>query len=139
MIQSIFVNLPVQDLKRSVEFFTGLGFTFNLKYTDAQGTCMIVGRDIFVMLIEDDKYQEFVGKPVADERSSEVILSLQVDSRTEVDAFCHKAFSLGATENKPPLDMGEVLSWSFEDLDGHIWEAVWIDPASDEPKDREKR
>ena len=50
MATKIFVNLPVKDLKKSIEFFTKLDFTFNPQFTDETATCMIVGEDILVML-----------------------------------------------------------------------------------------
>ena len=128
MITSIFVNLPIANLKRSVNFFTGLGFTFNPQFTSEDTTCMLVGPNIFAMLLERDRFTGFIDKPVADSSSSEVILSLGCESRDEVRKLAEAAFALGARKVNEIDDKGFMISWGFEDLDGHLWDLFWMDP-----------
>lgn len=134
MPQMVFINLPVEDLPRSVEFFTGLGFTFNPQFTDESATCMVVSDTIFVMLLVRDRFAQFIDKPLADARqTTEVLVALSCDSADEVRAQCERAFALGARRYKDPVDYGFMLQWGFEDLDGHVWELVWMDPSHVQP------
>ena len=128
MITSIFINMPIADLKRSVDFFTELGFTFNPQFTSEDTTCMLVGPNIFAMLLERDRFTGFIDKPVADSSSSEVILSLGCESPDEVRKLAEAAFALGARKVNEIDDKGFMISWGFEDLDGHLWDLFWMDP-----------
>ena len=126
----IFVNLPVKDLKRSVEFFTKLGYTFNAQFTDENATCMIVGEDIFVMLLVEEYFKTFTPKAIVDaKRSTEALVALSLKSRQEVDRIVNTALAAGAGRHSKPKDHGFMYQWGFEDLDGHIWEYFWMDPA----------
>ena len=128
MITSIFINMPIANLKRSVDFFTELGFTFNPQFTSEDTTCMLVGPNIFAMLLERDRFTGFIDKPVADSSSSEVILSLGCESPDEVRKLAEAAFVLGARKVNEIDDKGFMISWGFEDLDGHLWDLFWMDP-----------
>lgn len=129
MISAIFLNLPIKELKRSVEFFSGLGFTFNPQFTSEDTTCMLVGPNIFAMLCEEAKFKNFINKPIADPGATEVLISLSCGSKEEVTELSEKAFSLGARKVNEPEDHGFMYSWGFEDLDGHVWDLFWMDPA----------
>jgi predicted lactoylglutathione lyase len=130
MAASIFVNLPVKDLKRSVEFFTRLGYTFDSRYTDEKATCMVVSENIYVMLLVEPFFQSFTKKPVADARkSAEVIVALSAESREQVDELVRKAKEAGAATPIEPIDHGFMYQHGFEDLDGHLWELVYMQQA----------
>ena len=128
MVNSLFVNLPIANLKKSVEFFTELGFTFNPQFTDEQSTCMIINENIFVMLLEHAKFESFIQKKIASKDTTEAILALSLDSAEEVKTLTEKAFSMGARRLNEPEDMGFMFSWGFEDLDGHLWDVFWMNP-----------
>lgn len=128
MITSIFVNLPVANLKNSVEFFTAVGFTFNEQFTDETSTCMIVGDNIYAMLLEHAKFEGFIDKKIAARDTTEAILSLSCGSREEVRELAEKAFAAGARKVNDAEDMGFMYSWGFEDLDGHLWDLFWMNP-----------
>ncbi|MEY4398297.1 MAG: hypothetical protein RLZ53_873 [Actinomycetota bacterium] len=128
MINAIFVNLPIENLKRSVEFFSGLGFKFNEQFTDEQSTCMLVGENIYVMLLEREKFAGFITKPIASKDVTEAILSLSCESTEAVKELVEKALSLGAKKVSEPADLGFMFNWGFEDLDGHLWEFFWMNP-----------
>ena len=128
MINAIFVNLPIENLKRSVEFFSGLGFKFNEQFTDEKSTCMLVGENIYVMLVEHSKFKGFVKKPIASKDVIEAILSLSCDSPEAVKELAEKAFALGGKQVNEMEDHGFMFSWGFEDLDGHLWDLFWMNP-----------
>jgi uncharacterized protein len=128
MISSIFVNLPIADLKRSVEFFSGLGFEFNQQFTSEDTTCMIIGENMYAMLLLRNRFKTFVDKPVATAKTCEVLVALLCESTDEVKRLTERAFELGARRYKEPEDLGFMYGWGFEDLDGHIWELGWMDP-----------
>ncbi|MFM7014227.1 MAG: VOC family protein [Actinomycetota bacterium] len=128
MLGSIFINLPIKNLTRSVEFFTKLGFTFNAQFTDEQSTCMVISDKVYVMLVEEAKYASFVKKPIADKAVTEAILGLACDSKEEVTRLTEIAFANGATRVNDAEDIGFMFSWGFEDLDGHLWDLFWMDP-----------
>lgn len=128
MSKSLFVNLPIANLKKSVAFFTELGFTFNPQFTDETSTCMIVSDNIFVMLLEHAKFEGFIDKKIAPRDTAEAILALSCDSQEEVRTLIEKAFAMGARRLNDPEDMGFMFSWGFEDLDGHLWDVFWMNP-----------
>lgn len=123
MHKQIFVNLPVRDLQRSVAFFGTLGYTFNPQFTDENATCMILGENLFAMLLVEPYFRSFIEKDVSDaHRATEVLLAVPVDSNEAVDALVSKALGAGAREPRPAQDLGFMYQRSYEDLDGHIWE-----------------
>lgn len=131
MATSIFVNLPVKDLKKSIGFFTRLGFSFNPRFTDETATCMIVGDNIFVMLLTHPKFASFTPKPICDAtKSTEVLVCLGLESRDRVDDLVRKAVAAGGSTYNEPQDHGFMYAHGFQDLDGHIWELVYMDPAA---------
>ncbi|MEY4276613.1 MAG: hypothetical protein RIS26_1076 [Actinomycetota bacterium] len=128
MLNSIFVNLPIENLKKSVAFFKELGFTFNEQFTDEESTCMIVSDTIYVMLLEKRKFSTFTTRKIADRDTTEVTLSFACESKDEVRTLSEKAFALGAKKVNEPEDIGFMFSWGFEDLDGHMWDLFWMNP-----------
>lgn len=128
MATKIFVNLPVKNLDRTVQFFTRLGFKFNPQFTDENATCMIVGEDIFVMLLVEKFFKTFTPKEISDTHTStEVIVALSADSREEVDKLVDTALSAGAKTTREPEVHDGMYGRAFEDLDGHLWEVGYID------------
>jgi hypothetical protein len=131
MTRQIFVNLPVKDLNKAIEFFTRLGFTFNPQFTDENATCMIVGDNIFVMLLVEDFFKTFIKKEICDAtKSTEVLLALSAESREMVDEMVSKAIEGGGMEPRGPQDHGWMYGRSFEDIDGHIWEILYMDESA---------
>ena len=129
--RKMFVNLPVEDLDRSVAFFTALGLTFDERFTDDEATCLIIGDDAFVMLLVRERFEEFTTKAVCDATThTEAILALSADSRADVDVFADAALAGGAQPANDPLDMEFMYGRSFSDLDGHLWEIFYMDPSA---------
>lgn len=124
----IFVNLPVKDLHRSVEFFTKLGFKLNPRFTDETAACMIVSDDVFVMLLTEAKFAAFTPKEICDAaRSTEVLVCLTCSSRGAVDDMVEKAVAAGGATYAESKDYGFMYQHGFQDPDGHIWELVSMD------------
>ncbi|MES2073841.1 MAG: VOC family protein [Pseudomonadota bacterium] len=129
MSTQIFVNLPVKDLNKSVEFFTHLGYKFNPQFTDENATCMIVSESIYVMLLVEKFFKTFTKKDICDSsKSTEVLVCLSCDSRAQVDEMVAKAAAAGGTVPGEPKDYGFMYGHGYEDLDGHIWELMYMDP-----------
>ncbi|MBC7972745.1 MAG: VOC family protein [Verrucomicrobia bacterium] len=129
MATKIFVNLPVKKLNQSIEFFTKLGFSFNPQFTDETTTCMIVSEDIFVMLLTEDRFKTFTPKAICDAtKSTEVLVCLSSESREAVDTMVHKAVAAGGSTYNQPQDHGFMYAHGFQDLDGHIWELIYMEP-----------
>ena len=129
MARKIFVNLPVADLDASVAFFASLGISFNPEFTDETATCMIVGEDIFVMLLMRETFQGFTPKAICDaHQSTEVLVALSCASRQEVDVLVRKAVAAGGSTYNEPQDRGFMYQHGFQDPDGHIWELVYMEP-----------
>ena len=125
MHSQIFVNLPVKDLNRSVKFFTNLGYTFNPTFTDENATCMVLGDNLFVMLLVEKFFSSFTDKSIADtSKSNEVLTCVACSSREQVDALVAKARAGGAKVPREPQDHGFMYGHGYEDLDGHTWELV---------------
>jgi len=125
----IFVNVPVKDLPASTAFFRALGFDFDEKFTDESCACMVVSEQSYVMLLAEARFADFTTKPIVDARAStEAILCVSAESREGVDAFADAALGAGATHANEPMDHGFMYGRSFQDLDGHIWEVMWMSP-----------
>jgi len=130
MNTKIFVNLPVKDLPKSIGFFTKLGFTFNPQFTDETATCMIVSDDIFVMLLTEEKFKTFTPKKICDAtKNTEVLLCLSCENRPMVDELVRKAVAAGGITYSEPQDHGFMYGHGFQDLDGHIWELIYMEPS----------
>ena len=127
-MRMIFVNLPVDDLTASKDFFTQLGFTFNPEYSDDKAACMIVDQNIFVMLLVKDRFRDFINGDISDTtKANEVLLCLSADSRQHVDDTVAKAIEAGGKPWKPTMEHGPMYGGSFQDVDGHVWELMHMD------------
>ncbi|MFC1457670.1 VOC family protein [Microvirga arabica] len=129
MSKLIFVNLPVSDLPRSMAFYAALGAVNNEQFTDHTAACMVFSETIHVMLLTHDKFRQFTPKAIADaKKTTEVLICMSADSRDDVDATLARAEAAGGTVDVgPKQDYGFMYGRSFEDLDGHIWEVMWMD------------
>ena len=140
MNTQIFVNLPVKDLDKSIEFFTQLGFTFNPQFTDQNATCMVIGENIYAMLLVEKFFKTFTKKDIADAaKSTEVLLAITADSREKVDEMMEKVTAAGGSEPRAPQDHGWMYGRAFEDLDGHTWEVFHMDESSMPEEMKQKR
>jgi uncharacterized protein len=126
----IFVNLPVSDLARAKSFYEALGFTNEPRFTDETAACMVLSDTIFVMLLTHEKWKSFTTRPIPPKDSSEVMLCISCENRDEVNRLTDTAGANGgAADINPVQDHGFMFSRSYTDPDGHIWEAMWMDPA----------
>jgi uncharacterized protein len=131
MTTNIFVNLPVKDLDKSVKFFTQLGFKFDAQFTDETATCMIVSEDIFVMLLTHAKFKTFTPNAICDARkSTEVLVCLSRENRAAIDETVRKAVAAGGNTYNEAQDHGFMHAHGFQDLDGHIWELMYMEPGA---------
>jgi uncharacterized protein len=128
MVKQIFINLVVKDLEETKKFWTALGFSFNPQFTDENAASLVLGENIFAMLILPSFFTRFTKKELADAtKTTEAINSLGVESREEVDRIVEKALSSGGIQTRDAEDYGWMYGRSFEDLDGHQWEVTYID------------
>ena len=127
--RQIFVNLAVQDLKRSIDFFDKLGFQFNPQFTDEKAASMMVNEHASVMLLSKPFFKTFTKREICDTRSqTEGLFALSCSTRAEVDEMVGKALANGGECAMEPQDHGFMYGRSFYDLDGHHWEVLWMDP-----------
>ncbi|WP_394781608.1 VOC family protein [Undibacterium sp.] len=134
MSTQIFVNLPVKDLNKSVEFFTRMGYSFNPQFTDENATCMIISDTIYVMLLVEKFFKTFTKKDICDSsKSTEALLCLSCDNCAQVDEMVAKAVAAGGTTPEEAKDYGFMYSHGYEDLDGHNWELMYMDPNAAPP------
>ena len=125
MHKQIYVNLAVNDLKRSIAFFTALGFQFNPQFTNEQGACMVIGDNIYAMLLDAEFFKTFTSKALCDTRThTEALLCLSCGSRAEVDALIGKALAGGGRTPRPAQDHVFMYYQAFDDIDGHTWELM---------------
>lgn len=130
MKTDVFINLPVNDLNRSKNFFKKLGFVFKQQFSNEQAACMILNNESYVMLLQEKFFQDFTKNGIADtSQFTEVLLAISVDSKENVNSFLENAIKMGAREAREPQDNNYMYGRSFHDLDGHIWEIFWMDPS----------
>lgn len=129
MATQVFINLPVKDLDKSMDFFKKLGFTFNPQFTDEKGACLVINEgSIYAMLLTEPFFQTFTKKKVSDAtQTTEVLIALDAASREEVDDLISKAVEAGGSTYRDPDDHGWMYGHSFADLDGHQWEILFMD------------
>lgn len=122
------MNLPVRDLPKSRGFFAALGYRFKEQFTDDTAACLIIGSHMYVMLLTHEKFRKFTPKAICDARqSSEALLCLTCASRAEVDGLVSKAVAAGGSTFSDPKELGFMYGHGFQDLDGHIWELIFLD------------
>jgi predicted lactoylglutathione lyase len=127
MPSKVFINLPVKNLNKSMQFFQDLGFSFNPQFTDDRAGCLVISDSIFVMLLTEAYFKSFIDTEVCDaHRSTEVLIALDAESAEEVRQFVSKAESLGGTIYAPAKDHGFMYQHSFADPDGHKWEMAYV-------------
>jgi len=138
--KQIYVNLHVKDVKRSMAFFTGLGFEFDLRFTDEkQAACLVIGENIYVMLLQEEYLKTFTKREVVDtEKYAQLTIALAADSREKVDEIVNKAVSLGGKLYTDPVDHGFMYQWGFQDPDGHVWEIGYMDMSVFEAQGQEQ-
>ena len=131
MNKQIFVNLPVKDLNKSKEFFSALGYSFNPQFTNDSGACMVIAEDsIYAMLLTEEFFATFIDKKISNAHEvTEALICLSCESREEVDSMVKKALAAGGKSPRAPQDHGFMYAHGFEDLDGHIWELVYMSGA----------
>jgi len=128
LVKQIFVNLPVKDLKKSMDFFKKLGFSFNEKFTDENAACLIIDDNIYSMLLTEPFFKTFIKTEINDaKKNTEVLIAITAESRKKVDEMINKAIEAGGSEQRDPQDHGWMYGRSFQDLDGHIWEVFYMD------------
>jgi predicted lactoylglutathione lyase len=129
MHKQIYVNLAVDNLERSKAFFSALGLSFEAQFTNEQAACLILGENIYAMLLVKDLFKSFTRKSLCNPKeSTEALIGLSCESRAEVDALVAKAIAAGGTAPRAPQDHGFMYGHGFEDIDGHIWELIYMDP-----------
>lgn len=129
--RKLFVNLPVRDLPRSMEFFRKLGFTFNQQFVDETAACMVISEEGYVMLLTEAKLKELAGDRIADTAfHAPVMIALSASSRADVDQLVETAIANGGRADEEPQDHGFMYQWGFYDLDGHHWEAAYMEPSA---------
>jgi predicted lactoylglutathione lyase len=128
----IFVNLPVTDLNRSIDFYKAIGATNIPQFSDDTAAIMSFSEAVNVMLLTHDKRRQFTSKTIPDAKSNaQVLLALSRESRDAVDEITAAAEKSGAViDPTPRQDYGFMYGRSFEDPDGHIWEVTWMDVAA---------
>ena len=127
MHRQIFVNLPIANMARSRAFFSALGYSFNPDFSNEQGAAVVLGENLYAMLLVHDFFKTFIDKPLVDaHQSTEVLVCLSCDSRAEVDTLVAKAIAAGGKAPRAVHDHGFMYAHGFEDLDGHVWELVFM-------------
>lgn len=129
MPKMIFVNLPVADVAKATSFYEALGARRDVRFSNETASMMTFSDTIHVMLLSHDRFRDFSPKPIADaHRTSEVLVCLSEDDRAGVDATVQRAVDAGGKADPcPQQDYGVMYGRSFEDLDGHIFEIMWMD------------
>ncbi|HEY1068316.1 MAG TPA: VOC family protein [Pirellulales bacterium] len=131
MTSKIFVNFPVKNLAASIEFYNKLGYRTNPKFTDETAASIVVNEHIYVMLLTEKRFQDFIPHGISDaKKATEVLVALSLENRAAVDEIVAKAVAAGGVTFRQPEDHGFMYGHAFQDLDGHIWEPFWMDPTA---------
>ncbi len=127
-VKSIYINLPVKELKRTRDFWTNLGFSFKEQFSDDKALCLVLNDGtIYSMLITHEFFSTFTNRPISDVSTTQVLIAIEVDSRDKVDEIVNLALKNGGTRYREPADHSWMYYDSFADLDGHQWEVMFAD------------
>ncbi|WP_300599947.1 VOC family protein [Niabella sp.] len=127
-MKQVFINLPVKDVNRSMDFYTKLGFINNRQFSDDSGKCMVWSEHIFLMILSHEKFSTFVNKPIADTKTNVAgLFALSLDSLDQVNEMAENGLKAGGTEPIPAQDYGFMQKMNIEDYDGHTWELFFMD------------
>ncbi|GAB5904361.1 MULTISPECIES: VOC family protein [Mycobacteroides] len=130
MSRMLFVNLPIANAAASRKFFDHLGFSFNDQFCDENTLCMVINEQSWVMMLEEERFRGFIADDITDtSKNREVLLCVSADSREGVDELTDAALAAGGVDWMPAQELGFMYGRSFRDLDGHVWEVSWMDPA----------
>ena len=133
MATQIFVNLPTSDLERSKAFYTGIGWSINPNFTDENAACVVIDENLYLMILTREFFATFTDKPIVDPRTSlQVETAFSRDSREAVDAIFEKVIVAGGTKHRETQDYGFMYARDFEDPDGNLFSALWMDPVASE-------
>lgn len=128
MASMIFINLPIRDLAASMAYYKALGFDHNPQFTDETAACIVISDTIFVMVLTHDKFKQFSSTPIPDPlKETQALYALSCDSRAAVDAIAEAGLKAGGRETREKQDYGFMYSRAIADIDGHVWEYVWMD------------
>ncbi len=131
MGKSVFINLPVKDLAKSMDFFAKIGWPHNPQFTDETAASIVISDTIYAMVMTHEKFASFVDKPIADLKTTVgALIAISVDTTDEMHQIVDAALAAGGRESKPPQDYGFMQARTFEDLDGQTWEIVWMNMAA---------
>lgn len=130
MTKQIWLNLPVKNVAKAKDFFWKIGFSFNEQHDTPSSTCMVVGESHFVvMLFEESLFEGFSQNKITDTKtSSEILISIDAESKEEVDELAQKVQDAGGTIFSPPAEsQGWMYGFGFADVDGHRWNVLFMD------------
>jgi len=128
--KSVYINLPVKDLNITRDFWTSLGFSFNEQFSDDKALCQVLNDGkIYSMLITHEFFATFTNRSIADSSTTQVLIAIEVDSKTEVDEIIKLALAHGGSRYRDGVDSGWMYYDSFADPDGHQWEVMYSDPS----------
>jgi len=128
MPSSIFVNIPVRDLEASKAYYKAQGFDHNPQFTDDTAACIVIDETIYFMVLTHEKFREFSPNPIPDPKAeTQALYGLSRDSRAAVDAIAEAGIRAGGREVRDPQDYGFMYSRAVADIDGHVWEYIFMD------------
>ncbi|UOQ48573.1 glyoxalase/bleomycin resistance/extradiol dioxygenase family protein [Gracilibacillus caseinilyticus] len=129
--QDFFLNLSVKDINKATHFYKELGFEINPQFSDETTSCVIIGENIFAMIMVEERFKSFTKKEIVDTNiAAEAIFCISTESREQDDEIVNKALSIGGAPYNEAQDHGFVYIWGFEDLDGHLWEVAYMDKSA---------
>ncbi|MBE2256758.1 MAG: glyoxalase/bleomycin resistance/extradiol dioxygenase family protein [Ignavibacteria bacterium] len=127
-MKQLFINLPVSDVEKSMEFYLSLGFEINPLFTDEHQKCMVWSDTVYVMLISKEKFSDFSNEKVKGiDGDYKVYFTLNVDSENELNKLIDNGLKSGGSEPIEPKDYGFMKLRKIKDFDGHIWDVVYMD------------
>ena len=133
MATQVFVNIPTTDLERAKTFFTALGWAINPNFTDENAACVVIDDGVFLMVLTREFFATFTDKPIVDPHTQlQLEIALSRESREEVDALVEKAIAAGGQEHRSAQDYGFMYARDFDDPDGNLFSALWMDPVASE-------
>ncbi|OCK52137.1 glyoxalase [Chryseobacterium sp. CBo1] len=116
----IWANFGVEDLERTTQFYTALGFKSNGRSDDL--TSFFFGENNFIIhFFKKEVLSKNLGLEISDsEKSNEIIFTISAETKEEVDQWSEKIKNSEGKLISNPEEFGDnYYGFMFADPDGH--------------------
>lgn len=124
--RKIWANLGVEDLNKTTDFYTHLGFKANGTPTSEITSFSFGDANFIINFFTKERLIANTNLTITDStQGNEVIFSLSAESKAEVEEWLNLAKNAGGTIISGPEDFEKGYVFTFGDPDGHKFNVLY--------------